>query len=59
VLRAAEVTETKQGNIQDLLQLDERDFEFQLPTDRQIAALTVFCNLHQHYVYNQILNLYN
>jgi hypothetical protein len=39
VLRAAGETETAQGNIQDWLQLDEIDTEFQYLTRQEIAAV--------------------
>jgi hypothetical protein len=38
LLRAAEETETKQGNIQDWLQLDEGDPGFQLLTEKEVTA---------------------
>jgi hypothetical protein len=39
VLRAAGVTETTQGNVQDWLDLDEGDPGFQLLTEEEIAAV--------------------
>jgi hypothetical protein len=42
VLRAAGETETTQENIQDWLELDERDPGFRLPTEEEIAALIIF-----------------
>jgi uncharacterized protein YehS (DUF1456 family) len=42
VLRAAGETETTQENIQDWLQLDERDSGFQLLTEEEIAAMIFF-----------------
>jgi hypothetical protein len=38
VLRATGETETTQGNVQDWLQLDERDPEFQLLTEEETSA---------------------
>jgi hypothetical protein len=44
VLRAAGETETTQQNIQDWLQLDERDPGFQLLAEEEIAAVIyIFC----------------
>jgi hypothetical protein len=51
VLRAAGVTETKQENTQDLLELDEGDPEVQLMTEEEIAAVIFFYLFHQHYIY--------
>jgi hypothetical protein len=42
VLRAAGEAETSQENIQDWLQLDEGDPEFQLLTEEEIAAVIYF-----------------
>jgi hypothetical protein len=42
VLRAAEEAKTTQENIQDWLQLDEADSEFQLLTQEEIAAVIFF-----------------
>jgi hypothetical protein len=42
VLRAVGETETTQENIQDWLQLDEGDPEFQLLTEEEIAATIFF-----------------
>jgi hypothetical protein len=39
VLRAPGETETKQENMQELLELDERDLGFQLLTEEEIAAV--------------------
>jgi hypothetical protein len=43
VLRAAGETETTHENIQDWLQLDEGDPEFQFLTERESDAV-IFCN---------------
>jgi hypothetical protein len=51
VLRAAEETETMPENIQDWLQLDEKDSGFQLLTVEKIAAVKFFIYFHQHYLY--------
>jgi hypothetical protein len=45
VLRAAEDTETTQENIQDWLELDEGDREFQLLTEEEITAVIFFFHL--------------
>jgi hypothetical protein len=51
VLRAAGGTETSQENIQDWLQLDERNPGFQLLTEEEIAAVIfLFIYFHQHYL---------
>jgi hypothetical protein len=42
VLRAAGETETSQENIQDWLELDEGNPEFQLLTEEEIAAVVFF-----------------
>jgi hypothetical protein len=42
VLRAAGETETKQENIEDWLQLDEENPEFQLLTEEEIATVIYF-----------------
>jgi hypothetical protein len=42
VLRAAEETETRQGNIRDCLQLDEGDPDVQLLTEEEIDALIFY-----------------
>jgi hypothetical protein len=42
VLKAAGETETTQENIQDWLELDEREPEFRLMTDEEIAAVMFF-----------------
>jgi hypothetical protein len=47
VLRAAGETETTQQNIQDWLQLDEREPGLQLLTEEEIAAVFLF---HHHYL---------
>jgi hypothetical protein len=49
VLRAAGETETKQENIQNWLELDEGDPEFQLLAEEEFAAV-IFC-FHQHCLY--------
>jgi hypothetical protein len=49
-VRAAGETETTQENIQDWLQLDEGDPGFQLQTEEEIPAVTVFIYFHQHYL---------
>jgi hypothetical protein len=49
VLRTAGQTETTQENIQDWLELDEGDPGFQLLTEEELAAVTLFCiYFHQH-----------
>jgi hypothetical protein len=58
VLRAAGEAETTQENIQDWLQLDERDFGFQLLTEEEISAVTLFIiYFHQHYLYDRLCGL--
>jgi hypothetical protein len=49
-LRAAAETEITQGNIQDWLDLDAGDPEFQLLTEDEISAVIYFINFHQHYL---------
>jgi hypothetical protein len=50
-LRAAGETETTQENIKDWLQLHERDSEFQILTEEEIAAVTFFIYFNHHYPY--------
>jgi hypothetical protein len=49
VLRAAGETETTEKNIQDWLDLDEGDPEFQILTEEEITVVIFF--FHQHYLY--------
>jgi hypothetical protein len=51
VLRAAGETETTQENIQDWLELDERDPGFQLLTEAETSVVSFFVYFHQHYLY--------
>jgi hypothetical protein len=46
VLRADGESETEQENIQDWVQLDERDPEVQLLTEEEIAAVMFFLFIH-------------
>jgi hypothetical protein len=51
VLRAPGDTETTRENIQDWLELDEGDPEFQLLTEEEIAAVIIFIYFRQVYLY--------
>jgi hypothetical protein len=51
VLRAAGGMETTQEDIQDLLQLDERDTGFYFLTEEEISAVIFFIYSYQHYLY--------
>jgi hypothetical protein len=57
-LRAAEETETTQGNTQDWLELDEGDPGFQPLREREIAAVIFLIYFPQHYVYYSIFHLF-
>jgi hypothetical protein len=50
VLRAAGETKTMQENIQDWLELDERDPGFQLLTEDEIAAVILLNFLFIHFL---------
>jgi hypothetical protein len=52
VLRAAGETEITQENIQDWLHLDEGDREFQLLTEKEIAATKFF-----YYLFSSALSV--
>jgi hypothetical protein len=50
VLRAAGETETTRENIQNWLELDERDPGFHLLTEEEISAVIFFIYFHQNYL---------
>jgi hypothetical protein len=55
VLRAAEETETTQGNIQDWIELDEGESEFQLLTEKEIVAVEFFI----YYIFRFFIYLFS
>jgi hypothetical protein len=60
VLRAAGETETTQESIHDWRHLDEGDLGFQLLTEEEIAAVTLFCLLSAafNYIIKFSINLF-